>query len=338
MAAGSAIEWTESTWNPVTGCTKVSAGCAHCYAERMSKRLSAMAKADLAGGRNPGKKAGYLRVINSRGRWNGEVYLDYDALDVPRSWMSPRVVFVNSMSDLFHRRVPARFVRRVFDTMNACPQHTFQILTKRPERAAGLAGKLAWSDNIWMGTSVENALVIDRVAELRKVPAHVRFLSLEPLIGPISRLPLRGIHWVIVGGESGPGARPMKPEWVRRIRDRCLAQGVPFFFKQWGGTNKKKNGRVLDGQEWDDMPDPRIRSSTAPAGAKDASPGRQPWDYAHPVLKSPGGAVQHRRGVLYQASSNPNKRLGGPSRFASHSAGDRGGGADDRGQPASTVR
>lgn len=254
MAQTSTIEWTEATWNPVVGCRKVSSGCANCYAERMAKRLAAMAEADVASGRNPGKKAAYLHVINRRGRWNGDVYLDYASVGAPLSWTAPRVIFVNSMSDLFHDDVPEDFVHSVFDVMNRCAQHTFQLLTKRPERAAELSRRLAWAPNIWMGTSVENAAVTHRVHELRRTRAAVKFLSVEPLIGAIPRLPLAGIDWVIVGGESGPGARPMKVEWVREIRDRCIERGVPFFFKQWGGVAKKKNGRVLDGRTWGEMP------------------------------------------------------------------------------------
>jgi protein gp37 len=254
MAAGSRIEWTESTWNPVVGCTKVSAGCKHCYAERMAKRLAAMAEADQAADRQPGRKSNYLHVLNNDGRWNGHVYLDEGALHDPESWRQPRTVFVNSMSDLFHAEVPDEFIRRTFDMMNRCPQHTFQVLTKRPERAAELSSELCWTPNIWMGTSVESALVRDRVAHLRRTAAHIRFLSVEPLLGPLPRLGLRGVHWVIVGGESGPGARPMQVEWVRQIRDRCLTHDVPFFFKQWGGVNKKTTGRLLDGRTWDQMP------------------------------------------------------------------------------------
>jgi protein gp37 len=254
MAQTSTIEWTESTWNPVVGCRKVSAGCANCYAERMAKRLAAMADADFAEGRNPGKKAAYLHVINRRGRWNGDVYLDYSSVEAPMSWTTPRVIFVNSMSDLFHEDVPEEFVHAVFDVMNRCEQHTFQLLTKRPERTAELSRRLTWGHNIWMGTSVENKAVTQRIHDLRRTHAMVKFLSVEPLIGPIPRLPLTGIDWVIVGGESGPGARPMAAEWARQIRDRCVDRGVPFFFKQWGGVAKKKNGRVLDGRTWDEMP------------------------------------------------------------------------------------
>lgn len=213
-----------------------------------------MAEADVAAGRNPGKKAAYLHVINGRGRWNGDVYLDESAVDAPLSWTTPRVIFVNSMSDLFHEDVPLWFIKSVFQVMNQCPQHTFQVLTKRPERAREISDQLTWTSNIWMGTSVENTAVTYRVHHLRRTGAVIKFLSVEPLLGPISRLPIAGIDWVIVGGESGPGARPMEVAWVRQIRDRCVARGVPFFFKQWGGVAKKKAGRVLDGRTWDEMP------------------------------------------------------------------------------------
>lgn len=254
MAQSSSIEWTEATWNPVIGCTKVSPGCKFCYAERMAKRLAAIAKAAESKGENPGRTGHYPLVVNQHGRWNGKLVLDDEALLDPLRWRQPRVIFVNSMSDLFHDGVPDDFIHRVFDVMNRCPQHTFQILTKRPQRAAELAPSLNWSANIWMGTSVESALQTDRIKALRTIQAHVRFLSVEPLIGPIPRLPVQGMHWVIVGGESGPGARPMEAEWVRQIRDRCVAHGVPFFFKQWGGVNKKRAGRELDGRTWDEMP------------------------------------------------------------------------------------
>ena len=234
MAQGSSIEWTQATWNPVTGCTKVSAGCKNCYAERMAKRLRAMGVRQYANG---------FRLT-----------LQPESLDLPFTWRKPRLIFVNSMSDLFHEDVPFAYVSRVFAVMNRCPQHTFQILTKRPEIAAAHAPKLLWSPNIWMGTSVENLLVSQRIEALRRIPAQVRFLSLEPLLGPLPRLQLHGIHWVIVGGESGPGARPMQEQWVSQIRDRCLLSRVPFFFKQWGGVNKKRTGRKLNGRTWDDMP------------------------------------------------------------------------------------
>ncbi|HEY8747179.1 MAG TPA: phage Gp37/Gp68 family protein [Tepidisphaeraceae bacterium] len=234
VAQGSSIEWTEATWNPVTGCTKVSAGCKHCYAERMAKRLQAMGVDRYAKG--------------------FALTLQPDVIDLPRQWKKGRTIFVNSMSDLFHEKVPADFVRKVFRVMNECPQHTFQILTKRPEIASRYAPELDWTQNIWMGTSVENMLVVHRIAALKSIPAAVRFLSLEPLIGPLPALDLDGIHWVIAGGESGPGARPMQQSWVEQIRDRCVARGVAFFFKQWGGVNKKRTGRTLDGRIWDEMP------------------------------------------------------------------------------------
>lgn len=254
MAQASHIEWTETTWNPVLGCTKVSAGCKHCYAERMAKRLSGIARAAEKSGRNAGRAAHYAQVVNKNGRWNNRVFLDDKAVEQPLSWRRPRIIFVNSMSDLFHPDVPLSFIQRVFRVMNACPHHTFQVLTKRPEIAAEYSPSLNWTPNIWMGTSVENNLVRHRIHELREVEAHIRFLSLEPLIGPIPNLPLKDIHWVIVGGESGPNARPMAPAWVRRIRNRCRNQGIHFFFKQWGGVDKKRTGRILDGQTWDGMP------------------------------------------------------------------------------------
>jgi protein gp37 len=186
-----------------------------------------------------------------------ELTLQPDALDIPLRWRSPRTIFVNSMSDLFHKDVSLDFIQRVFAVMNSCPQHTFQVLTKRPEIAARVAEHLIWTPNIWMGVSVEDQKVVKRIEDLRQLPAHIRFLSVEPLLGPISLLPLDGIHWVIVGGESGPGAREMKIEWVRDIRDKCVGSSVPFFFKQWGGVNKKKAGRIIDGRVWDEMPVPK---------------------------------------------------------------------------------
>ena len=249
----------------------VSSGCAHCYAERMAKRLAAMARAARQRGAKPGRAANYLDVLDDRGRWNGRVFLDYAALDDPLGWRLPRTIFVNSMSDLFYEEVPYDFVRRVFDVMNRCPQHTFQVLTKRPQVAAALSRRLPWTANIWLGTSVENAAVLHRVRDLRHTGASVRFLSVEPLLGPIPRLPLDGIHWVIVGGESGPGARPMQAEWVRPIRDRCVAHGVPFFFKQWGGVNNNATGRTLDGRTWDELP----AMPTQDEDTHDGAPGRQ---------------------------------------------------------------
>ena len=260
MAQASRIEWTESTWNPVVGCRKVSEGCRHCYAERMAKRLAAIARAGKRDGRAVGRTANYLQIVDRRGRWNGEVYLDDGAVGAPLRWRTGRTIFVNSMSDLFHEDVPLEFVQRVFATMNEAAQHTFQILTKRPARAEEFSPQLDWTPNIGMGTSVEDARVVNRIRELRKTGARTKFLSVEPLIGPIPRLPLTGIDWVIVGGESGPGARPMRESWVRNIRDRCVSRGVPFFFKQWGGVNKKAAGRSLGERTWDEMP--RLATAT----------------------------------------------------------------------------
>ncbi|MCH8345056.1 MAG: phage Gp37/Gp68 family protein [Planctomycetes bacterium] len=246
MAAGSSIEWTQATWNPVTGCTRVSTGCDHCYAARMTRRLELMGSEAYAG----------LTAVNRRGdrHFNGVIKTHHDRLSIPHGWRQPRLVFVNSMSDLFHPKVPLDFIKDVFRVMNDSERHTFQILTKRPEIAATHALSLKWTDNIWMGTSVENMLVTHRIKDLVRIRAKIRFLSLEPLLGPLPRLALSGIHWVIVGGESGPRARPMEANWVRQLRDRCVAQCVPFFFKQWGGTNKKVTGRVLDGEIWDELP------------------------------------------------------------------------------------
>ncbi len=234
MAARSHIEWTEATWNPVTGCSKVSAGCRHCYAERLALRLQAMG--------------------NARYRDGFKVTLHPDLIDLPKRWRKPRLIFVNSMSDLFHEHVPLAFIRRVFATMRDCPHHTFQILTKRSARLRQLAGQMSWPPNIWMGVSVEDARVQHRIDDLRAVPAAVRFLSCEPLIGPLDDLPLEGIDWVIVGGESGPGARPIKIEWIRSILRQCRRANVPFFFKQWGGVRKDLTGRELDGRTYDEMP------------------------------------------------------------------------------------
>lgn len=234
MASNSSIEWTESTWNPVTGCTKTSPGCKHCYAERMAKRLLAMGQAN------------YL---------NGFKLTMHDhALELPLKWKKPQTIFVNSMSDLFHKDVTEEFIQKVFDVMNRAPWHTFQILTKRAERLAELSGRLPWAKNVWMGVSVENADYRFRIDLLRKTNAQVKFISFEPLIGRLDKVNLKNIDWAIVGGESGPRARYMSPEWVADLRDQCLAQKVPFFFKQWGGVNKKKAGRLLDGRTWDEMP------------------------------------------------------------------------------------
>lgn len=254
MAQGSTIEWTDATWNPVAGCKKVSDGCRNCYAERMSRRLASMATAALANGQNAGRKANYLEVVSRTGSWNGSVYLDRASVTEPLKWNTPRIVFVNSMSDLFHEDVPDDFLRDVFETMNSASSHIFQVLTKRAARLADVAGQLKWTDNIWIGTSVEDDRVAHRVESLRQVKAKVRFLSVEPMIGPLDNLDLSGLHWVIAGGESGPGSRPMDPRWVRTLRDRCVNSSVPFFFKQWGGVNKKATGRLLDGRTWDEMP------------------------------------------------------------------------------------
>ena len=232
--APSAIEWTGVTWNPVTGCTKVSPGCARCYAERLARRLRAMGSPKYARG--------------------FEVALHRETLDDPLRWRQPRLVFVNSMSDLFHDAVPDAFVEAVFRTMNAASRHTFQVLTKRPERAAALGRRLRWTANVWLGTSVETEPYLRRLEPLRRTPAAVKFLSLEPLLGPLPSLDLEGVDWVIAGGESGPGARPLDPDWARAIRDKCARSGVPFFFKQWGGTQRKKAGRLLDGRTWDELP------------------------------------------------------------------------------------
>ena len=234
MGDKSAIEWTDATWNPVTGCTKISPGCKHCYAERLALRLKAMG--------NPRYRNGF------------DVTLHPDQLKLPLKWPQPRRIFVNSMSDLFHEAVPEEFIRQAFEVMVQADWHIFQILTKRVERLASLAPCLPWPPNVWQGVSVENADYTWRVAYLRKVSATVRFLSVEPLLGAIPNLPLDGIHWVIVGGESGPGHRPVDPAWVRDIRDQCLAARVPFFFKQWGGSTSKAGGRVLDGRVWDELP------------------------------------------------------------------------------------
>ena len=238
MSTRSAIEWTEVTWNPVTGCTKISHGCRFCYAERMSKRLLAMGVEKY--------KEGFSPAVHEA------------ALGEPLRWRRPRLVFVNSMSDLFHKRVPAMFIETVFDVMNRASQHTFQVLTKRPDRVVQLGRRLRWTPNIWLGTSIESERWLGRLARLRDTDAHTKFLSLEPLLGPLLGIPLQEIDWVIVGGESGPGARPMDIDWVRDIRDNCLQNGVPFFFKQWGGVFKKKTGRTLDSRIWDQMPEPKV--------------------------------------------------------------------------------
>jgi protein gp37 len=237
--ASSSIEWTELTWNPTTGCDKVSAGCKFCYAEIMSRRLQAMGVEKYADG---------FKVRQHEA-----------ALAIPYGWKKPAMVFVNSMSDLFHKDVPLEFIQKVFRVMNENPHLIFQVLTKRSERLAELRGDLTWSQNIWMGVSVEDEKVTHRINDLRKVPAAVRFLSCEPLIGPMRRMNLKGIDWVIVGGESGANPRQMQPEWATDIRDQCEKHGVAFFFKQWGGRNKKAAGRELDGALHDTFPKPKKR-------------------------------------------------------------------------------
>jgi protein gp37 len=234
MATNSSIEWTEATWNPVTGCSKVSPGCQHCYAERMAKRLQAMGQSNY-----------------SRGF---KVTLQEHMLTVPLTWRRPKRIFVNSMSDLFHESVPADFIHRVFEIMQEAHWHTYQVLTKRSRRLLELDSDLEWSPHVWMGVSVESEAYKHRIDHLRQSRARVKFLSLEPLLGPLERLDLRGIGWVIVGGESGPGARPMQAEWVLDIRDQCRQARVPFFFKQWGGVFKKQSGRRLEGKTYDEMP------------------------------------------------------------------------------------
>jgi protein gp37 len=238
MGLKSAIEWTESTWNPVTGCTKVSQGCKHCYAERMAERLQAMGQ--------PNYQNGFHLTLQPR------------MLELPLRWKQPQRIFVNSMSDLFHKDVPLDYIRQVFDVMRRAHWHRFQVLTKRADRLAELSPYLEWPENVWMGVSVENSKHVDRIDDLRRTGAKLRFLSLEPLLGPLRGLNLEGIDWVIVGGESGPGARPIQESWILEIREQCQEAGVAFFFKQWGGQNKKKAGRLLDGRTWDEMPEVRV--------------------------------------------------------------------------------
>lgn len=240
--ADSHIEWTDSTWNPVTGCTKISAGCKHCYAMTMAKRLKAMGQ--------PNYRNGFDLTLHDH------------MVDLPKRWKKPKRIFVNSMSDLFHKDVPLDFILRVFETMCEADWHQYQVLTKRADRLRDLDPMLPWADQIWMGTSVENDKVRWRIDCLRATTAAIKFLSIEPLIGELKNLDLTGIDWVIVGGESGAGARPMSPEWARDIRDQCKEQGVSFFFKQWGGVQKGKHGRVLDGRTWDDFPK-RVQQSLA---------------------------------------------------------------------------
>ena len=245
MAEISAIDWTDSTWNPVRGCTKVSPGCKHCYALTFAERWRGIAG-------HPYKQGFDLQLVPEK-------------LEEPLKWASPRRIFVNSMSDLFHERIPEPYIRRVFEIMGRAHWHTFQILTKRAERLAEIAPRLCWPDNVWQGVSVETERYFSRIEHLRKVQAAVRFLSLEPLLGPLPGLPLEGITWVIAGGESGLKHRPIKGEWVREIRDQCLHENVAFFFKQWGGRTPKTGGRLLDGREWNEMPELEERSAAKSA-------------------------------------------------------------------------
>ena len=239
MATKSAIEWTEATWNPSTGCDALSPGCENCYAERLTKRLRAMGQKKYANG--------------------FQLTLHPDTLELPLRWKQPQMIFVNSMSDLFHHAVPLAYIQRVFGTMRAASWHQFQVLTKRSGRLLALSEKIDWPKNVWMGVSVESEGYVARIDHLKRTGAQIKFLSLEPLLGPLDRLDLSGIDWVIVGGESGPGARPVLAEWVTSIRSQCAQAGVAFFFKQWGGVQKKRTGRVLEGRTHDEMP--QLRSS-----------------------------------------------------------------------------
>jgi len=232
--ARSKIEWTESSWNPVTGCTKISEGCRHCYAERLAKRLRSMGRANYENG--------------------FQLTLHENALEIPLRWTRAQMVFACSMSDLFHEDVPDSFVLKVFKTMHMAKQHCFQVLTKRPERMKNLNTAIEWPTNVWAGVTVESSKYLDRIPHLLDTGVQTKFLSLEPLLSPIADIPLDGIDWVIVGGESGPQSRPMDPQWVKTIRDACVDSSVPFFFKQWGGKNKKKAGRLLEGRTWDGFP------------------------------------------------------------------------------------
>ncbi len=246
MASNSDIEWTDATWNPVAGCTIMSAGCTNCYAMRMAARLEAMGQ---------DKYQGLTRHSGGRAKWTGKIYLDHKSLTIPRRWSKPRLVFVNSMSDLFHPDVPFEFVAMVWKVMEETPHHTYQILTKRPDRMAEFSlGVGRVLPNVWLGASVEDERVLDRLEDLRLVPAAIRFVSFEPLIGSVAGANLQGIHWAIVGGESGPKARYMDPQWVQEIEHICRRNQTAFFFKQWGGKNKKAAGRTLNGRTYDELP------------------------------------------------------------------------------------
>lgn len=247
-ATKTTIEWTESTWNPLTGCTKISPGCKNCYAERMSYRLQAMGQPNYANG--------------------FQLAMHEHVLEAPMSWRKPQMIFVNSMSDLFHEDVPDAFILRVFDVMRRAHWHQFQVLTKRSERLLEISPLIDWPSNVWMGVSVENSDYTYRINHLRQTGALTKFLSIEPLLGKITEMNLEGIHWVIAGGESGPGSRPIQEEWVVEIKNQCVVANVPFFFKQWGGVNKKKSGRLLQGHVWDEVPEssqrrPRLQLQAA---------------------------------------------------------------------------
>ena len=243
MATNSSIEWTQATWNPVTGCTRVSPGCDHCYAVSMTRRLASIGQEKYEGLINPGKN-----------HFNGVVKSHHHVLNQPLRWKKPRIIFVNSMSDLFHNNVDPKFIQDVFSVMRKAYWHQFQVLTKRAERLEELNSLIDWPENVWMGVSIETQKQTYRIEHLRNSSAFIRFLSLEPLLGPLPQLNLNGIDWVIVGGESGPKARPIKKEWIIDIRDQCLQMEIPFFFKQWGGVRKKYTGRILEGRTWDEMP------------------------------------------------------------------------------------
>ena len=245
MATLSGIEWTEATWNPLTGCNKVSPGCKNCYAEKLSYRLQKMGQHNYRNG--------------------FQLTLHHHAVDIPLKWKKPKLIFVNSMSDLFHKEVPVSFVKKIFEVMNRCPQHHFQILTKRAERLEEIAPQLKWTKNIWMGVSVENKNYMFRIQHLVRTPAYIKFLSLEPLLGPLLNLQLKGVDWVIVGGESGPKARAIKEEWVEQIHHQCIQAKTAFFFKQWGGVRKHKTGRTFKGTTWDEMPEEKMCRTYLPS-------------------------------------------------------------------------
>ena len=254
MAGTSDIEWTDATWNPVSGCLMISPGCTNCYAMRMAGRLQSM--------EHPSYKA-VTRKSGKRQVWTGKLHFNDAALEIPLRWRQPRRVFVNSMSDLVQDGVPANFIRQVWDVMKRADWHHFQVLTKRPDNMRDVlkAAKLPVLKNVWLGTSVESAEYADRIKILRTIPADVRFVSFEPLLGAVGRPSLKGIDWAIVGGESGPSARPMDPKWVTEIQDNCAKYGTAFFFKQWGGVNKKKSGRILNGRTWDAYPRPLLEAA-----------------------------------------------------------------------------